>query len=141
MNILFYFFVKYPTASLIKLYIFDINDISLLYKFLNIIRFIEFFYVAIQKLLIKYFIKRIEKTIIMKKLLKNYQNYVKLIRILIELKKISHSIFAILQSESSDSKIQKNEKNEKKSNKKCLYNEKHSLFKCFYLISIICLFD
>ena len=68
----------------VKLNIFDINDISSLYDFLNIIRFIKFFYVAIQKSLIKYFIKRAEKTITMKKLLKNYRNHVKLIWILIE---------------------------------------------------------
>ena len=87
----------------VKLNISDINDILSLYDFLNIIRFIEFFYVAIQKLLIEYFIKRAEKTIIMKKLLKNYRNHVKLIRILIKSKKkISHSIFAILQNESFD---------------------------------------
>ena len=71
----------------IKLNIFDINDISSLYDFLNIIRFIELFYVAIQKSLIEYFIKRAEKTIIIKKLLENYRNHVKLIRILIESKK------------------------------------------------------
>ena len=109
---------------------------------MNIIRFIELFYVAIQKSLIEYFIKRAEKTITMKKLLKNYRNHVKLIWILIESeKKVSHSIFATLQNESSDQKTQKNKKKSEKSKKKCFCDEKHSWFKCFYLISIICSFD
>ena len=111
----------------VKLNISDINDISSLYDFLNIIRFIKPFYVATQKSLIEYFIKRAEKTITMKKLLKNYRNYVKLIRILIESKKIiSHSIFAILQNKSFDPKTQKNEKKSKKSKKKCFCDEKHN---------------
>ena len=73
--------------DVIELNISDINEISSLYDFLNIIRFIKFFYVAVQKSLIEYFIKRAEKTIIIKKLFKNNRNYVKLTRILIELKK------------------------------------------------------
>ena len=78
----------------VKLNISDINDISSLYDFLNIIRLIKFFYVTIQKSLIEYFIKRAEKTITMKKLLENYRNHVKLIRILIESKKKSHIRFS-----------------------------------------------
>ena len=120
----------------------EFTDILSLYDFLNIIRLIKFFYVAIQKSLIEYFIKRVEKTIFMKKLLKNYWNHVKLIRILIKSKKKFHIQFSqFYRTNHLIKKFKKMKKKSKKSKKKCFCDEKHNWFKCFYLISIIRSFD
>ena len=77
---------------------------------------------AAQKSLIKYAIKREDETLIMKKLIENFRNHVRLIRVLITSEKsASHSAFAILQGESSDQpsqeeggKSKKIDKSEKK---------------------------
>ena len=122
----------------IKLSISDIDEISSLYDFLNTIRLIEETYVAAQKFLIEYAIKREDETLIMKKLIENFRNHVRLIRMLATSEKnTSHSAFAILQGESPDQSFQKEGgKSEKtdKSEKKCLCDFFHVWFKCYYLI-------
>lgn len=84
--------------EIIKINIFDIDSILFLYNFLNIICLIEKAYIAAQKSLIEYAINCDDIVITMKELLENYQNHVRLIKMLIETeKKISHLTFAILQ--------------------------------------------
>ena len=99
-------------------------------------------FVINKKIIIENKINLNKTILILKKLLKNYKNHLKITRALI-IKRTTYSAFVILQNQSfdDDNKDHDDGKNYSHDDKLCLCEKIHSFRKCLYIITKIKVFD